>query len=129
MKTKNEFVIKLATRLKELRGSSSQAEMARQLEMMQPQWARYENGASTPSAEVLAEICEKHACSADWLLGLTDSCFGCQNNSDKSSDRQNFSGQTDWRARALAAEQRLERVNRALGHALRGFEELQEAVK
>ena len=41
--------------------------------MMQPQWARYENGASTPSAEVLAKICEKHACSADWLLGLKDS--------------------------------------------------------
>lgn len=119
MKTKNEFVIKLATRLKELRGSSSQAEMARQLEMMQPQWARYENGASTPSAEVLAEICEKHACSADWLLGLTDSC----------SDRQNVSELTDWRVRALAAEAKLERVNRALGHALKGFEELQEAVK
>lgn len=47
--------------------------------MMQPQWARYENGISTPSAEVLAKICEKHACSADWLLGLKESKFAAAN--------------------------------------------------
>ena len=31
--------------------------------------------------------------------------------------------------RAISAEGKLTRVNRALGHALKGFEELQEAVK
>lgn len=35
----------------------------------------------------------------------------------------------EWKQRALAAEQKLARVNRALGHALKGFEELQEAVR
>ncbi len=59
-----------AERLKQLRGTSSQAEMARQLDMPQPQWARYESGRSTPSIELLAKICRAHAVSADWLLGL-----------------------------------------------------------
>ena len=31
--------------------------------------------------------------------------------------------------RALVAERKLEKVNGALAHALKGFEELQEAVK
>lgn len=44
--------------------------MARQLNMKQPQWARYESGASAPSVELLATICRVHACSADWLLGI-----------------------------------------------------------
>ena len=60
----------LSDRLRELRGATSQAEMARQLNMKQPQWARYESGASSPSVELLATICRVHACSADWLLGL-----------------------------------------------------------
>ena len=60
-------------RLRQLRGSSSQAEMARQLGMKQPQWARYESGASAPSIDILANICRIHAVSADWLLGLRTS--------------------------------------------------------
>ncbi len=60
----------LSERLRALRGPTSQAEMARQLGMKQPQWARYESGASTPSVEVLAAICRIHAVSADWLLGI-----------------------------------------------------------
>lgn len=63
----------LSDKLRELRGATSQAEMARQLNMKQPQWARYESGASLPSVEMLATICRVHACSADWLLGLRDS--------------------------------------------------------
>lgn len=62
----------LSDRLRELRGTTSQAEMARQLNMKQPQWARYESGASSPSVELLATICRVHACSADWLLGLRE---------------------------------------------------------
>ena len=57
-------------KLRQLRGDSSQAEMARQLGMKQPQWARYESGASSPSIEVLANICRVHCVSADWLLGI-----------------------------------------------------------
>ena len=60
----------LSDKLRQLRGDSSQAEMARQLGMQQPQWARYESGASSPSVEVLTNICRVHCVSADWLLGL-----------------------------------------------------------
>ena len=60
-------------RLKELRGASSQAEMARGVNVKQQNWARWENDVVSPSAEMLATICRVHACSADWLLGLRDS--------------------------------------------------------
>ena len=38
--------------------------------MKQQQYARYENGVTVPSIDILATICRAHACSADWLLGL-----------------------------------------------------------
>ena len=47
--------------------------MARTLNIVRPQWIRYENGDSVPGADILARICRVHACSADWLLGLRDS--------------------------------------------------------
>lgn len=62
----------LSDRLKQLRGPTSQAEMARQLEIPRTQWIRYENGQNSPSAEMLERICRTHAVSADWLLGLDD---------------------------------------------------------
>jgi hypothetical protein len=40
--------------------------------MKQPQWARYESGASVPGADIIERICRIHACSADWLLGLSN---------------------------------------------------------
>jgi transcriptional regulator with XRE-family HTH domain len=62
----------LGDRLRELRGATSQSEMARELKMARPQWIRYENGTSIPGADILERICRVHACSADWLLGLKD---------------------------------------------------------
>lgn len=62
----------LSERLRELRGPTSQAEMARQLDMPRPQWIKYETGQSVPGADTLARICRIHACSSDWLLGLKD---------------------------------------------------------
>lgn len=62
----------LSDRLRQLRGPTSQAEMARLLEIPRTQWIRYENGQNSPSAEMLAKICRAHAVSADWLLGLSN---------------------------------------------------------
>lgn len=62
----------LSERLRELRGRSSQSEMALAANMKYQQWARYEKGDVVPGADVLANICRVHACSADWLLGLSD---------------------------------------------------------
>lgn len=62
----------LSERLKELRGTTSQSEMASALNMKYQQWARYEKGIVAPGADILANICRVHAVSADWLLGLID---------------------------------------------------------
>lgn len=62
-----------ADRLKELRGSESQASFAEQLGINRVQYFKYESGKNAPSIDVLANICRVHACSADWLLGLKDS--------------------------------------------------------
>lgn len=62
----------IGVRLKELRGASSQMEMAQAVNVKQQNWARWESGIVSPSAEMLAIICRVHACSADWLLGLKD---------------------------------------------------------
>lgn len=58
--------------MRELRGETSQSEMARELDMARPQWIRYENGTSVPGADILERICRYHDVSADWLLGLKD---------------------------------------------------------
>ena len=62
----------LSERLRELRGTQSQSEMAAALGMKYQQWSRYEKGEVAPGADILANICRVHAVSADWLLGLTD---------------------------------------------------------
>ena len=62
----------LSERLRQLRGETSQAAMARDLEMPRQQWINYENGKNAPGADILAKICRVHAVSADWLLGLKD---------------------------------------------------------
>lgn len=62
----------IADRLKELRGETSQAQMARDLEMPRQQWINYETGKNQPGAEIIIRICRAHACSADWLLGLPE---------------------------------------------------------
>lgn len=62
----------LSERLKELRGTTSQSDMAAALNMKYQQWARYEKGVVAPGADILANICRTHAVSADWLLGLSD---------------------------------------------------------
>lgn len=66
-------MVNLSVRLRELRGASSQAEIARSIGIPQQAWARYEKGIVAPNAETLFQICRVHACSADWLLGLKES--------------------------------------------------------
>ena len=57
-------------RLKELRGSESQASFATAIGVNRVQYAKYESGKNAPSIDVLTAICRVHACSSDWLLGL-----------------------------------------------------------
>ena len=46
--------------------------MADAIGIKQNAWARYEAGGAIPGGEIITKICRAHACSADWLLGLTD---------------------------------------------------------
>jgi len=101
-------------RLSKCKGSMSVSAFARHLGMNQKTLDLYMKGERKPSVELIISVCSKCGCSADELLGLA---------TNESSE------QTDWRARALVAERKLEKINNALGHALKGFEELQEAVK
>ena len=94
---------KISERLKELRGETSQAEMARQLGIPRPQWSKYENGTNTPGAEMVAQICTTHACSADWLLGLTDERGGASADA-AAATRRMISPFADARVSALEKE-------------------------
>lgn len=62
----------LGDRLRELRGSQSQREMAEAVGIKYQAWDRYEKGKVSPGADILKQICRIHACSADWLLGLPE---------------------------------------------------------
>ena len=97
-----------------LQGERSTSQFARDLGLQQSTLDLYLTGKRKPSVELIVAVCSKCGRSADWLLGLSS---------------PGDSAQADWRERAIAAEKKMERVNRALGHALKGFEELQEAVK
>lgn len=101
-------------KLKTLQGETATAAFARRIGVNQKTLDHLVKGERKPSVEVVVSICSSLGVSSDWLLGLSPA----QGND-----------QADWRARANAAEKKLERVNKALGHALKGFEELQEAVK
>ena len=107
-------------RLKTARGDETQASFAKRLGISQVAYSRYESGQREPSLDCLYQIGLLTGVSADWLLGLTE---------ERSAARGAGASEADWRSRARAAEAKLERVSRALAHALKGFEELQEAVK
>ena len=68
---KNFLASIFSEKLRAVRGSRTQSEMALVLEMKQPMYARYESGTTTPSAEVIYRICQNTGVSSDWLLGLS----------------------------------------------------------
>ena len=67
-----DFMSGIGERMRELRGASSQREMAEAIGIKWNAWARYEAGGAIPGGEIITRICRVHACSADWLLGRKD---------------------------------------------------------
>ena len=65
-------------RIRELREKHgySQRELAQQLEMLQPQYFRYEQGSRDLPTEVLIRLSEIYNVSVDYLLGLTTARSG-----------------------------------------------------
>ena len=70
-----------------------------------------------PVMENIVKICVANNVTADWLLGMSD-----EPNGASLSD-------TGLLKRCAGAEQRLTRVNKALGHILTGTKELQEIIE
>lgn len=96
----------------------SQASLSKMLGIGQSNVSMYLRGDRIPSLDVFRSLCIALGVKSDYLLGLPGGDDIAITPSDSA-----------WKSRALDAEKKLERVNKALGHALKGFEELQEAVK
>ena len=62
----------LAERLRELRGSASQCEIANKIGVKQTSYSSWERGVKDPAAQTVAQIASTFGVSADWLLGLCD---------------------------------------------------------
>lgn len=60
-------------RLKELRGSLSQAKFASDLGLPQQTYANYETGRSEVGLSLLCDLASRFGVTTDWLLGLSDS--------------------------------------------------------
>ena len=65
---------KFAERLRILRGTRSQMEMAAFVgDINQAAWAQWEMGARQTKLDVFAHLCKRLGVHADWLLGIDDS--------------------------------------------------------
>ena len=62
----------LPSRLRELRGSTSQTDFANKIGVKQTSYSSWERGVKDPAAQTVAAIASTFGVSADWLLGLTD---------------------------------------------------------
>ena len=93
----------LSDRLRELRGRQSQRQMAEALGIKYQAWDRYDKGKVTPGADILQQICRVHACSADWLLGLTEERGGASADATAATRRM-ISPFADARVSALEKE-------------------------
>lgn len=106
---------KFSDRIKGLIGTDSVSAFARRIGIKQAAVDRYVKGLREPNADALRTIATACDVSTDWLLGISATPNGVTD--------------TDWRNRALSAERKLDKVQKALAHALKGFEELQDAVR
>ena len=67
-------ITKFAERLRALRGTRSQAEMAAFVGgVTQEAWAQWELGKRQPKLDLFIHICQRLGVHADWLLGMDDS--------------------------------------------------------
>ena len=116
---KKNFNSSLGLRLKSIRGSLPQSQMAEALGIPQQTYANWELGIRQPKLDDLGALSLQLGVSADYLLGLS-----CDPHSGALEGEQD-----EWMARALGAEHKLAKVNEALGKIIEGTKALQEAVK
>ena len=109
-------------RLEELQGNRTQKEFATYLGIPLNTYTNWLLHSRRPTMDAIILICTKLGESSDWLLGLSEQRYKNQEHNIECTE-------STWMHRALSAERKLEKVNKALSHALKGFEELQEAVR
>ncbi len=92
----SKSLTRFAERIRELRGTRSQMEMASLVGgITQAAWAQWELGARQPKLDVLFLICHRLNASADWLLGLDNGPRPAQQSiADKLSSLRNELGKT-----------------------------------
>lgn len=62
----------LGTRLKELRGKTTQEEVAEKIGVSRARYSHYENSRSEPDTEILNKLADYFKVSTDFLLGRTE---------------------------------------------------------
>ena len=111
----NEFRSMFSERLMELIGDKSVTGFARRVGLQQTAIDRYVKKKRSPNAEAIITISSACCVSADWLLGLTDA-------------REGVPGDEQLQKKLALSQKKLVRVNKALGHILKGTNELQAVV-
>lgn len=114
--------MKFRDRLIELQGTRTQKEFAKHLEIPLNTYTNWLLHSRRPTMDAIISICTKMNVSADWLLCLSNDKYEISTHPERCSE-------SEWMRRAMIAEKKLEKINGALSHALKGFQELQEAVK
>lgn len=104
------------TKLRELRGKQTQAATAAIFGIAQQTYSGWEKDQRNPSLTELCSICSHYAVSADWLLGLSDK-------------KQDSDCNIEIEKKFQIAQQKLARVNKALGFILKGANELQSIIE
>ena len=62
----------IGDRIREIRGTRSQREIAEIFGITKASWSNYENGKHEIPVSTMAELCQRFGYSADWILGLSD---------------------------------------------------------
>ncbi|WP_034757852.1 helix-turn-helix domain-containing protein [Rossellomorea vietnamensis] len=75
----------LTKRLKNLRGKTTQEEVAGRIGISRARYSHYENGRSEPDTEILNKLADYYDVSVDYLLGRTDDPNETLNNKSTNS--------------------------------------------
>jgi HTH-type transcriptional regulator, competence development regulator len=75
----------LTKRLKNLRGKTTQEEVAGRIGISRARYSHYENGRSEPDTETLNKLADYYDVSVDYLLGRTDDPNETLNNKSSNS--------------------------------------------
>ena len=108
----------LGDRLRDLRGSTSQAEIAGKIGVSGQSWGFYERNQKEPTLATIGSICREFNVSADWLLGLpTASSPSIPSAPVVPPDAASASAEAYWRGLAASQQETIAGLTRLLAAA------------